>query len=405
MSVFGGGFRLSSAGFVATAIAFGPARNGYGLFLPYFREEFGLSTALLGIIASGLYAGYLLALSAVGLLASRIGPRPLIIVGLLAAVSGMMLVAFARDAWMLAIGVVLAGTSAGWTWAPYNDAADRMVSQQRRGRVLSVVSTGATFGILASGLIALLAKADWRVAWMAFAVAAVAATVPNALILPSGAHSVVDSETHSGTYGSVSKDPGDSRESSFLSFRSGWNWMVRPESKPLFVVAASFGLVSAYYYSFAVDLVVSTGGFSQALGGPILYIVIGATGFSGLLTGDAVSRFGLGKVLFTALACMSIASFLLGVAQSSWAVIVISASLFGASVMVMSAMLAVWSSVVFAEQPSTGFSATLLIFGLGLMIGPAALGALAGSTGLEIAFLTAAAIALLTGLVRPRVRE
>lgn len=390
MNAFGGGFRLASAGFIATAIAFGPARNGYGLFLPYFREEFGLSTALLGIIASGLYAGYLLALSAVGLLAFRIGSRPLVIAGLLSAVFGMALVAFARDAWMLAAGVILAGTSAGWTWAPYNDAANRMVVKHRRGRVLSVISTGATFGILASGITALLVGADWQAAWLAFAVAAVAATVPNALILPGGAHS------------SAGKGASDPAEATSSPFRPGWGWLVRAESKPLFVVAASFGLVSAFYYSFAVDLVVSAGGFSPTLGGPLLYAVIGTAGFAGLLTGDAVSRFGLGRVLFTALACMSVASFLLGVAQSSWAVIVISAALYGASVMIMSALLAVWSSTVFVEQPTTGFSATLLIFGLGLTVGPAALGALADSTRLEIAFLVAAAIALLTGLARPR---
>jgi sugar phosphate permease len=68
--------RLGLAGFFATAVAFGPARNGYGLFLPEIREEFGLSTAMLGFIASGLYAGYLVALAAVGLLAARLGPRP-----------------------------------------------------------------------------------------------------------------------------------------------------------------------------------------------------------------------------------------------------------------------------------------------------------------------------------------
>lgn len=40
--------QLGLAGFFATAVAFGPARNGYGLFLPDIREEFGLSTVILG---------------------------------------------------------------------------------------------------------------------------------------------------------------------------------------------------------------------------------------------------------------------------------------------------------------------------------------------------------------------
>ena len=179
-----GAKRLGFAGFLATAAAFGPARNGYGLFLPYFREEFELSTELLGLIASGLYAGYLLALTAVGLLAFRLGPRLSVLVGLLSAALGMGLVALAPNAWVLAAGVVLAGTSAGWSWAPYNDVTDRALPPRQQDRVLSVVSTGTTFGILVSGLVALAAGAGWRFAWFAFVLGVVAAAVPNALVLP-----------------------------------------------------------------------------------------------------------------------------------------------------------------------------------------------------------------------------
>lgn len=106
--------QLGLAGFFATAVAFGPARNGYGLFLPDIREEFGLSTVMLGLIASGLYAGYLAALFAVGLFAARVGgPRLPVMIGLLSAGVGMALVALSSNATMLAAGVILAGTSAG----------------------------------------------------------------------------------------------------------------------------------------------------------------------------------------------------------------------------------------------------------------------------------------------------
>jgi hypothetical protein len=46
--------RVGLAGFVATAVAYGPARTGYGLFVPDFRGEFGLSTGAAGAIGSGL---------------------------------------------------------------------------------------------------------------------------------------------------------------------------------------------------------------------------------------------------------------------------------------------------------------------------------------------------------------
>lgn len=384
-----GARRLGLAGFLATAVAFGPARNGYGLFLPHFREEFALSTAMLGLIASGLYAGYLLALSAVGLLAHRIGPRPPVLVGLLSAALGMGLVALAPNAWALAAGVVLAGTSAGWSWAPYNDAAERGVAKRYRDRVLSAVSTGTTFGILAAGLAALAAGASWRGAWFAFAACAVAAAVPNALILPGAAGDADE--------GDDEEDPeeGPSR-------RPGWGWLLRAEATPLFAVALSFGVVSAFYFSFAVDLVSRSGGPSPAAAGPLLYAVAGAAGFVGLLTGDAVGRFGLGRVLLVTLAFLGVAALMLGVAPSFLPSVIFSAALFGAGVMVMSALLSVWSSTVFPERPSTGFSATLFVFGVGLTVGPAALGALAGPFGLRAGFLVSAATVVLTAAARPK---
>ncbi len=181
--------RLGFAGFSATAATFGPARNGYGLFLPEIREEFGLSTQALGFVASGLYAGYLAALLAVGLLASRIGPRLPVLSGLLSAGVGMALVALSSNPAVLAAGVVLAGTGAGWSWAPYNDAVGRTVPAPSRDRVLSVISTGTTFGIAVTGLVALSAAAyglPWRAAWTAFAAGSLAVAALNATLLPRG---------------------------------------------------------------------------------------------------------------------------------------------------------------------------------------------------------------------------
>jgi predicted MFS family arabinose efflux permease len=218
--------QLGLAGFFATAVAFGPARNGYGLFLPDIREEFGLSTVILGLVASGLYAGYLAALFAVGLFAARAGPRLPVMIGLLSAGVGMALVALSSNAMMLAAGVILAGTSAGWSWAPYNDAVEQVVSPHSWNRALSIISTGTTFGIMVAGLTALAAAVwdtPWRAAWLVLALAALAAAAYNVWLLPSG------------PYGSGGR--GAMR-------RLGWNWLVRAGSVPLFIVALSFGVVT-----------------------------------------------------------------------------------------------------------------------------------------------------------------
>jgi sugar phosphate permease len=154
---FAGAWRLGLAEFFAIAVAFGAARSGFGLFLPDFRREFGLSTERSGVITGGSYGGYLVALSLVGLFAARFGPRLFVTVGGISATTGMILVAIAPNAPLLATGLILAASYAGWSWSPYNDAVEREVPSRLRGRVLSAISTGTTFGLAMAGLIALAA--------------------------------------------------------------------------------------------------------------------------------------------------------------------------------------------------------------------------------------------------------
>ena len=374
--------RLGLAGFSATAVTFGPARNGYGLFLPEIRDEFGLSTLVLGFMASGLYAGYLTALLAVGLLAARTGPRLPVLAGLLSTGVGTALVALSPNPAVLAAGVVLAGTGAGWSWAPYNDAVGRAVPASSRDRVLSVISTGTTFGIAATGLAALSAAAyglPWRAAWFVFAAGSLAIAALNAALLPSGPANTAAKKTPGW--------PG-----------LGWFWCAA--SAPLFAVALSFGVVNAVYWSFAVDLVSGADGSTPATG-PLLYVALGAFGFSGLATGDAVARFGLRRTLAATLVSLGVAAGLLGLAPGSLPAVAASAVLFGSGVMFMSALLSVWSSAVFRERPSTGFSAALLLFGVGSIAGSAVVGAAADRYGLGGIFLVVAALAISTALIRP----
>lgn len=134
---------------------------------------------------------------------------------------------------------------------------------------------------------------------------------------------------------------------------------------------------------------------------PVFYVVVGVVGFTGFLTGDMVVRVGLVPTLLAILACLVAACVLLRVAPGEIVAAGVSAALYGVGVMAMSSLLVLWSSLVFPEQPSTGFSVTLFLFGVGCVAGPAALGALGDRFGLAAAFLVAAGITTLTaGVVR-----
>jgi predicted MFS family arabinose efflux permease len=375
-----GALRLGLAGFAATAVAYGPARTGYGLFVPNFREEFGISTSAAGAIGSGLQGGFLLALVATALLVGRLGPRLLVAAGGVSSIVGMLLVALAPNQVALAVGVCVAGMTAGFCWSPYNDLAGWTVRAGLQSRVLSAVSTGTTLGIAVSGLVALAAvvgELSWRAVWLAFVAVAVLSAVLNVLLLPG---MPVSGETARGS-------------------RPGVAWIFRAGSSPLFIVAFSFGVVNAFYWSFNADIV-SSAGFPFPNAGPVLYAVLGAAGFAGLLTGDLVDRIGLNSTLRFTLLCLGAGTMLLGAAPGSIAVVGVAAVLYGAGVMFMSALLSLWSSTVFPERPSEGFTAALLFFGVGGVVGPAVLGAIGGAFGLGAAFVAAAVLILLNLPIR-----
>jgi predicted MFS family arabinose efflux permease len=273
--------------------------------------------------------------------------------------------------------VLVAATSAGWTWAPFSDAVATLVPPQRRSRTLAVISTGTTFGLMVAGPVALLTGSAWRVAWVLFAGCAVVVAVWNAWLLPAGAQ--LDSQHR------------------LPDLR--WGWFVCSRSRPLFAVAFSYGLIAAFYYTYAVDLVRASGLPSSS--GPLLWAVIGVGGTTGVITGDLAERFGVRRVLVACLALLSAAIALLAAAPASWPAVLASALVYGAAYMPIAALLVVWSASVFAQQPATGFSATVLVLAVGSIAGPAVLGAIAGQLGLPAAFFLAAGLTLCTALWRP----
>jgi predicted MFS family arabinose efflux permease len=375
--------KIGLAGMSMIAVAFGFARYGYGLFVPVFRDEFDLSTETLGLISGATYASYLAGLLLAGYLSTRLRPRLPILLGGLCAAGGMTMIAAAPNGAVMAAGAILASTSPGWAWAPFSDAVSQLISADARGRTLSIVSTGTAVGLILAGPIALIAGPFWRAAWIAFAILALVSTAWNARLLPGRSQDAA----------SPTSDPQNAPASrTTLLSLSRWRWTLTEGAYPLYFVAFVFGVASAFYWTYAADLALESGLPDHV--GPILWTIVGVLGLAGVATGDLVKRFGLGGVLIFALILLAAAIAVLGAAPGNWLLVCLSAALYGPSFMMMSALLAVWSSRTFPERPTAGFSAALLLLAAGSIAGPAALGVLAGSIGLPTTFLVAAVLTL-----------
>ncbi len=363
---------LAMAGVAAIGVSFGFARYGYGLFLPDLRTTFGLDVTTIGLIGSGTYAGYLVALTLVGLLSARLGPRPLIVASGLFATTGLALVAFAPNTAVLVLGLVLAGTSSGWAWAPYSDAVRSLVAPGRRERVLAIVPNGTAFGTAVAGVLAL--AVPWRPAWLLFALAALAVTGYNAWLLRG-----------------LPRPEPQPRETRIR---------YTPAAGPLLATALSYGVIGSVYWTFAVDLIAAN--TTNTATAPIFWTIIGIAGIGGLATARTLARIGLRRthaLLFTTLA---VAVAVLAVAPDATVAVGLSALLYGPAFMAVSAVLAVWSYQVFPSRPAAGFSAVVFFLGIGTIIGPVTVGAVADWIGLTAAFPLTAVLALVTLSARPR---
>jgi predicted MFS family arabinose efflux permease len=376
---------LVAPGLAMIAVTYGLARFAYGLFLPEMREALDLSETVLGLIGAGSYAGYCFAIVVALVFTSRTGPRLMAVAAGAIAVVGMAAVAGAPAAWVLALGILVAGSSSGLASPPMGEAVVSSIREELQDRANTLINSGTSIGVALSGPAALLVAERWRVAWAAFAFIGIAVVAWNAVVIP---------RNRAGDGRPEQAAPADVPR---LSVR----YMVGPRSVSLFVAATGVGFASAAYWTFSRDLVVRAGDLSVT-GSTLFWTVIGVSGLAGGLAGDLVRRFGLARAFQVSLLCMAAAIGLLAAAPGTLASAYLSGALFGSTYIMLTGVILVWSVSVFHERPSAGLGAAFLLIAVGQVFGAPIAGAVAEVTGLVVTFWAFAGIAVLTTFVGPR---
>jgi len=390
---------LVAPGLASIAVTYGLARYAYGLFLPEMREAFDLSPFLLGAIGAGSYLAYCVAIVVSLVYTSRTGPRRMAVAAGAAALVGMAIVAAAPSAWVLALGILVAGGSTGLASPPMGEAVAGSIRKGLQDRANALINSGTSVGVALSGSAALLVTGQWRLAWAAFALVGLAVLAWNAVVLPRKAVADQDGD-ESGEPDGDGAEAGDGSRRTRLSFSYLVGARARPRSVPLFVAAFGLGFASAAYWTFSRDLVVQAGDLGQTWS-TLFWTVIGVSGLAGGAAGDLVGRFGLAAVLRGALVSMAGSMALLALAPGVLPLAYASAALFGSTYIVLTGVVLVWSVGAFREIPSAGLGAGFLLIAVGQAVGSPAVGALAGTTSPTTAFFSFAGVAVLTALVRP----
>ncbi|SHJ44822.1 Predicted arabinose efflux permease, MFS family [Palleronia salina] len=362
---------------MATAISFGPARMGFGLYVPEFRAAFDLSSSTVGLISSLAFGSFLVSLIVAQMLLDRRGPEWPVLAGLLAATLGMGIVAAATSVWVLAAGVALAAASAGFAWTPFNHAVNQKVGEVARAAALSRISSGTGVGIFLAGALAfamVLSDLDWRTCWLVFVGCSIVTLVVNGISL----HPIEPADR-------VTRQD-DARD------------LLRRGTIPVVVLSLVFGTVSAIYLSFAADTFRGRGelaGVPQATIPALVFMIYGVVGLLGLVADRLRNRLGLIWLVRVLLVSSAVSCALVVLGPAGWLSLSVSAGLQGAFVLTTSAVLAFWSERLFPSLPSLSFTAILVVSAVGSVVGPALAGWLSDAAGTTAMFLATGALPLL----------
>ena len=378
-------FRLIVAGTMLIGTTYGLARFAYGLFLPSMKDDVGLSPALAGIIGSGAYVGYCLAIVLSALLVERFGSRRIAVAAALIAAAGTAGVALSTQPLWLAGAILLAGTSTGLASPPMAQAVSFTITAPRQGRANTIINAGTSLGVAVSGPVAFIATGQWRLAYAAFAIAALL----NALLL-------LISIPRAGT------SDGASTTSHQDADRPGGLW--RPFALRLLIAAAGMGTASAAFWTFSIDAVITLGHFEQTTAN-ILWILIGVAGLVGGAAGDLIARFGLNVIHRGSLMAVAGALGLLVICPSNLIAVLGAALLFGAAYIMLTGVYLVWGIRLYTNRPAIGLGLPFLMIALGQIAGSPLAGYLIGSRGYLVCFITFALIALATALIGYRSAE
>jgi predicted MFS family arabinose efflux permease len=150
------------------AQAFG--RFSYGVLLPAIRDDLQISNSLAGSLGAANVGAYLLGTLAVAWATGHFRLINCLRLGLVLAILGLTLAAYASNPTTLALGLFLTGLGGAFVWVPAPIIAADAVQQAQRGLAVGLMGSGMGVGILFTGILsanlrASLGDSAWHTAY------------------------------------------------------------------------------------------------------------------------------------------------------------------------------------------------------------------------------------------------
>src|SRR5688572_4990759 len=181
------GWWVVTGAFLCMFVGYGVAYS-FAAFFGLLEQEFGARRGELSLVFSIAAFLYFLLGFPGGLIADRLGPRPVVIGGLLVIALGLVLAARATTLWEVYLGYSLGvGVGVGLSYVPSVAAVQRWFVR-RRGAASGIAVSAIGFGTLFGAPLAhvLIAEVGWRNAYLVLAVITVVGAILAGIMIPPG---------------------------------------------------------------------------------------------------------------------------------------------------------------------------------------------------------------------------
>lgn len=372
----GAGFALLGA--LLTAISYGLARFAFGLFVPPIRTDLGLTRSVIGVIGALPLISFVLATLVSPIVTDRLGARNTAMVSGTFGLGGLGLISQASSALPLGVGVFACGICTGLMMPALTAAMQVLVDRSLHARVSSVMNAGTSIGVMVAVPTVLWMASAWRWAYISFAVLAGLGVI--------AAWSFIPSVSRVAPANAVPPTPISALQ---------WRRLIR-----LSLFAFAMGFVSAAYWIFAPDLLVTLGGLPSSETG-WLWLAVGVAGLGGAVVADLADRNNppITQALMLMMLAASLA--LLAASPSHMEITVFSALVFGLAYMSLTGLYLMTGVRLLPGRLSMGPVLPFMAVSLGQASGSAVAGMLVKELGYAHAFALFASLGVLVAMLSP----